>query len=338
MTDKVYIVITNFTGGWDHLRECLESLLRIEYPAYQIIVVDDYSRDDSIACFTEWAAEQDIMVMEFFDNGIASAADWDAPGIILIRSCKNRGFAGANNLALTHILHNYDFSYIWLLNNDTVVTPRALSELIFRLQEDQQAGMCGSTLLYYHDRKTIQALGGASFNKWTAVGRQICSNQAFSPEIDRRKVEQKLDYIHGASMLITGSFLKDIGLMNEEYFIYFEEIDWAIRAKGRYSLAWAPNSIVYHKAGITIGGGYHMNSVSSLFSDYYYFKNMLLFTRNFFPWAVPFVYLRQFVMLLQKIKGRQWPNARLLLKVMLGSRIKPETLPRYFPDKENDHV
>jgi len=320
------------------MRECLESLLLLKYPYCQIIVVDDASEDESAARLKEWAKMKNLLLKEFLDSGYSSNSESDEIPLVLIRSSRNRGFAGANNLAFSYALNKDDFAYIWLLNNDTVVAPDALGPMIRRLQESKHAGICGSTLLYYHDRQTIQTLGGASFNKWTGIGKQIFSNHTFNPTIDQTMVENKLDYIYGASMLITKSFLKEIGPMNEEYFIYFEEIDWAVRAKGRYQLAWAPGSLVYHKAGVTIGGGYRINSVSSLFSDYYYFKNMLRFTRNFFPWMLPFVYLRQLVMLFQKIKGRQWPNARLLLKVMLGRRIRPESLPRFCREKENSHV
>jgi hypothetical protein len=76
--------------------------------------------------------------------------------------------------------------------------------------------------------------------------------------------------------------------MEESYFLYFEELDWAMRAKGKFSLGYAPDSVIYHKEGATIGSN-HDRKGRSLLSDQYASRNRVLFTRRFMPWALPTV-------------------------------------------------
>ena len=95
-----------------------------------------------------------------------------------------------------------------------------------------------------------------------------------------------MNYVEGASMLVTRQFLEEIGIMCEDYFLYFEEADWAIRAEGRFKLAYAPESIVYHKVGGSIGTSSNP-AKKSYTCDYFNIRNRLLFTRRFYPTALP---------------------------------------------------
>lgn len=342
MTKKVYIIITNYTQGWRHLIECLESVYRMDYPNYQVIVSDDCSEDDGLSNVKQWSlgnaefnvshtnslrrfvaspVPKPIECIEFFDHDVIRPPAFPLTALLLIRSSLNRGYAGANNLGLKFALARSDFDYVWLLNNDTVVQPQALSELVKRMEERPDAGMCGSTLLYYHAPQVIQTLGGARFNKWTGIGRQLDKDRALSEAHDPEWIENKMDYVYGASLLVSNRFIEKVGLMSEDYFIYFEELDWVRRARGMFRLAYAPKSIVYHKAGVSIGGGYRPGSRGSTFSDYYYVRNTLRFTQRFHPWAMPTVYGRLALMLFQKIKGRQWVSASIILAILLGRQV-----------------
>ena len=349
MTKRVYVIITNFTQGWRHLIECLESVCRIDYPNYQVIVSDDRSEDDGLSHVKRWASgsitadvsqtnplrrlitppvPKPIECIEFSDTDLTHTTPLSSTALLLIRSSLNRGFAGANNLGLKYALARSDFDFVWLLNNDTVVEPQALSELVRRMEEKPDAGMCGSTLLYYHAPRVIQTLGGARFNRWTGIGRQLDKDRVLSDAHDPGWIEKEMDYVYGASLLVSKRFIENIGLMSEEYFIYFEELDWVRRARGTFGLAYAPKSIVYHKAGVSIGGGYRPGFPDSTFSDYYYVRNMLLFTQKFHPWAMPTVYGRLALMLFQKIKDRQWVSASLILAILLGRQIDINRLRR----------
>lgn len=148
---------------------------------------------------------------------------------------------------------------MWLLNNDTEVQPDSLTRLVERAQEDDSIGIVGSTLLYHHNRRRVQALGGARYNRWLGVAKHIGEGQNWDKikdNIRRDEIERQMDYVVGASMLVSRRFIEAVGLMSEDYSLYFEELDWAIRGKKKgFRLAWAPDSIVYHKEGATTGGG-----------------------------------------------------------------------------------
>lgn len=209
--------------------------------------------------------------------------------LIFIQIGENLGFAGGNNVGLRYALARDDFDYVWLLNNDTVIKPNALTEMVKRMQEKPDAGICGSTLPYYYEPEKIWALGGATYNKWLARQKHIGQDQPTNQAIDSKLIEHDIDYITGASMLVSRSFLKDIGLMNEEYFLYFEEPDWAARARKKYSMVYAPNSFVYHKAGVSTKTLDKLGKKS--ISEKLARRNRVLFTRKYFIWVLPIVFL-----------------------------------------------
>ena len=210
--------------------------------------------------------------------------------LILLQTGANLGFAGGNNVGLRYAMARDDFDYVWLLNIDTVIKSDALTQMISRIRERPDAGMCGSTIPFYHEPDKLWALGGATYNKLFARSRCIGLNQPVNINIDRKKIECRLKYLAGASILVSRSFLRDVGLLSEDYFLYFEELDWAVRAKGRYSMAYAPESIVYHKVSASTGKG--GTNKDNRVSEYFMFKSSLLFTYKYYPLFMPFVFTR----------------------------------------------
>ena len=239
------------------------------------------------------------------------------PQHVIIQSGANLGFAGGTNVGLRYALGR-DADYAWLLNNDTLVEPDALTQLVKRMQEKPDAGLCGSTLVYHHDRSRIQAYGGATYNKWLSTSRHIGQDAPRGEEVNTEEVEAQLDYLVGASCLVSRSFLDEIGLMSEDYFLYFEEVDWAARAKGRYALAFAPKSVVYHKEGGSIGSSSDGAKKSRL-ADYYGVRNRLLYTRKHAPEALPSVYSGLLVTLAKRVQRKQWARIPMILRLVLES-------------------
>ena len=293
---KVFIVILNWNGLEDTLA-CLESLRHLDYLNYEVIVVDNDSADGS----------EEVLRQRY-------------PQHIIIQSGANLGFAGGTNVGLRYALeHGAD--YAWLLNNDTLVEPDALTELVRRMQAKPGAGLCGSTLVYHHDRDKIQAYAGATYNKWLStshhIGQDAPRYQARhqeGQEVDVQAVEEKLDYLVGASCLASRPLLEEVGLMSEDYFLYYEEVDWATRAKGRYMLAFAPKSIVYHKEGGSIGSSSEGAKKSRL-ADYYGVRNRLLYTRIHAPEALPSVYLGLLITVANRVRRRQWARIPMILSL-----------------------
>ena len=290
---KVFIVILNWNGLEDTLA-CLSSLEHLDYPNFEVIIVDNDSSDGSEEVLRERYGQH-----------------------IVVQSGANLGFAGGTNVGLRYALeHGAD--YAWLLNNDTLVEPDALTELVKRMQERPDAGLCGSTLVYHHDRSRVQAYGGATYNKWLSTSRHIGQDAPRDEEVDAEEVEAQLDYLVGASCLVSRPFLEEVGLMSEDYFLYFEEVDWAARAKGRYKLAFAPKSVVYHKEGGSIGSSSDGAKKSRL-ADYYGVRNRLLYTRKHAPEALLSVYLGLLVTLAKRVQRKQWARIPMIIRLVFES-------------------
>jgi len=303
----VAIVIVNY-NGWQDTLECLESVFRLASPRYRVIVCDNGSTDGSMARIEAWAAgavEPDSVTAastgqftispvskpvpcKRYTRAAAEAggdAGLDLP-LVLVDCASNLGFAGGNNVGLRYVLAHGDFPYIWLLNNDTVVQPDALDHLVRRLEEVPAAGMCGSTLLYYDRPQRVQALGGGYYCKWLGLAWHQGRLKRASSPIDHRRAERWMNYVVGASLLVRRSFVETVGLLDESYFLYFEELDWALRGKAQFSLAYAPASAVFHKVGRSIGANSPPGQKSAL-SDYCNVRNRLYFTRRYYPYALP---------------------------------------------------
>ncbi len=324
---RVAIVLVNW-NGWRDTIECLESLLSLRYPDYRIVVCDNGSSDDSLCRISAWAQERGIRAPEYnrSEAEAGGSSDDAVPPITLIRNGSNLGFAGGNNVGLRYGLASGDFEYFWLLNNDTVLEPDALTRLVARMREEPSIGICGSTILNYKKRENILVLGGGRYISWLGLPWHHGRFYQYAPDIDRELAEKRMNYVEGASMLLSRRFLEQVGLMNEEYFLYFEELDWAMRARGRFWLGFAPASIVYHKVGASIGTS--SNPVrKSLICDYYNIRNRILFTRRFYPLALPTVYLVLVAELLLRLLCGRWKRAVMVLGLMLRGGSDLESRP-----------
>ena len=308
--------------------------LRLGLLPFRVIVCDNGSADGSVARILEWAdgrlqvdlASAPAVVRMLFRAPSAkplrcavveadcAALPDDDPPLTLVRVGRNAGFAGATNIALRLALTRTDCEYLWLLNNDTVIDTLAMSALVAGCAADPGIGLCGSTLLYYATPDIVQALGGATLDRRLGITRHIGEGSTWDPEA--ASSARRPDYIVGASMMATRAFVEAIGPLSEEYFLYYEELDWAMRARGRFRLGYAPKSIVYHKEGRSIGSG--RAAQRSALSDYYSGRNRVLFMRRYFPWAMPAVYGGMLVSILKRIRRGQPERARELWRIMMA--------------------
>ncbi|MCD6321982.1 MAG: glycosyltransferase family 2 protein, partial [Clostridiales bacterium] len=245
--------------------ECLESLLHSTYHNYQIVVVDNDSTDNSLSYFKAWADGQ-LSLFINRDNPLKylswphtvkpltqvhykqaelnlskyySKIRSTTEAIIFIETEKNRGYAAGNNIGLKWAAINDSFSYCWVLNNDTIVTRDCLKQLVSYAQDNHLA-ITGATLLDYHKPHAIQSLGG-HLNKFFGTSY---------PLKVETKLQEKLDYIEGASFFIDKDCLNSIGFFLEEYFLFFEEVDYCFRARHNHlQINTALKATVFHKAG-----------------------------------------------------------------------------------------
>lgn len=329
LVSRVYIILVNW-NGWRDTVECLESLLILEYHDFRIVVCDNGSSDESLHEIRYWADSHEIPYTEYqraeAESGGSLISD---PVLTLIRNDENLGFAGGNNVGSRYALARGDADYCWFLNNDTVVEPSALTHLVARIQQQPQVGICGSTILLYHERRRIQSLGGGHYCRWIGLPWHYGRFTRWGGEINQQWAEVWMNYVEGASMLVSRQFLDVVGLLCEDYFLYFEEADWAIRAKGRFSLGYAPQSIVYHKVGGSIGTSSNPARMSYT-SDYFNIRNRLLFTRRFYPAALPTVWLVIVGSLLLRLCLGKWDRVKMIYRLLCDSSDQPhDMMPEY---------
>lgn len=331
MTPNVHIIVLNW-NGWRDTIECLGSLFHQDYPDYSVVICDNGSSDNSLQKIAEWAKgqisaesgnpqlshlilpphETPIAYHELTRKEAESGVANRRPRLTLIQNAANVGFAAGNNVGLRYALGNPTCQYCWLLNNDTVVRPRALSAMVRLMQQKPEIGICGSLNLDYYNPSVVQAQGGMTYNRWT--GRVRKEPLRLINDLDTRTAG--MDYVNGASMLVSRALIEKVGLMEESYFLYFEELDWAMRAKGKFTLGYAPDSVIYHKQGATIGSDPDRRG-RSLLSDQYLSRNRVLFTRRFIPWALPTVLTSVCIAAAERFCTGDVNRARLMLSYML---------------------
>jgi GT2 family glycosyltransferase len=324
--NRVYVILVNW-NSWGDTLECLESLLRLEYPEFRIVVCDNGSSDDSLDRIKTWAEYHAVSCIECQRAVAESGGDRTVdPLLTLIRNGENLGFAGGNNVGILYGMSRGAVDYYWLLNNDTVVEPDSLTHLVARMQQNQTIGICGSTIRLYHDRDRIQAMGGGYYCRWIGLPWHYGRFTQRRGKIDQQRAESRMNYVEGASMLVSCQFLDSIGLLCEDYFLYFEEADWAIRAIRRFTLGYASQSVVYHKVGSSIGTSSNPGR-KSYTCDYYNIRNRLMFTRQFYPSALPTVRLVIVGALLLRLCMGKWDRAVMIFRLLCGDTNLPHEIP-----------
>jgi hypothetical protein len=317
---KAYIIILNY-NSWKDTIECLESVLKNDYDNYQVIVVDNDSPNNSMEYIINWAeGKQEVIYcassqlkhlsqpcepkpLEYIyytkeqaiHGGDIGKEEKHKNPIIFIQAGENGGFAAGNNIGIQYALAKDDFEYIWLLNNDTVITRESLCSLIdYASKED--VGICGSVLMYYHDPIKVQAYG-ATLNKFFGTCKQIK---------DKKEIEHKLNSVIGASFFIQKKVIDKIGLLPEDYFLYMEETDYCFNAKRcGFKLGSAIESIVYHKEGASIGSSSKDNNNKSEFADLLSIKNRIKFHRKYLGGGIGLC-VGLFITILNRLKRRQY--------------------------------
>lgn len=263
MKVRTYIVLVNWNGGEDTL-ECLESLLQLEDPDFRVVVVDNGSMDGSVDLITKWAARKDSKYPHsnneesandsIFLTVISGSEIKCAPHskITIIDANSNIGFAAANNLGMRFASGDAGATYFWILNNDTTVDSKALTRQVASMNDDPTIGMLGARLMFYYSPEEVQGLaGGFHLNRARGYHIGLGLQKADLPAI--RDVEGQMSYVLGASMFVPRSLFDEVGGMSEAYFLYFEELDWARRMPSHLRLASAPDAVVWHKEGGSIG-------------------------------------------------------------------------------------
>lgn len=328
------IVIVNYNNPADTI-ECIQSLLYLKRNDSIIVLVDNSDDIKSVSAIKNWldnpvkvatlsqASEDQVDPLDkpvyayFEENELEQVKISDHINGIVIIKAVNRGFAAANNLAISTIIKE-DFPWIWLLNSDTVVPANTLQLVVPKLQSlDANTGLVANTLCYYHRPDTLQGTYGIYSPKFATASHHLAdANKADVQMPD--KILGDNEYPIGASLFVKTAFVKDVGLMSEAYFIYFEEIDWVIRGQKKgWNAAYLAGVPVYHKEGASIKSS---KTVKSLLADMYSVRNRLLFTRLYFKEHLPMVNAGILLTVANRIKRRQFKRAGVILKYLLTKK------------------
>ena len=287
---RVSIVILNW-NGWEDTTECLESVYQINYPNFDVIVVDNASEDDSLekirdycsgnlkveSSFFKYNSEnKPIKVMEYsedFENSQESLKIENSTPLQLtiIKNKKNSGFPGGNNVGMKYALKFFNPDYILLLNNDTVVEENFLGELIEKGESREDIGILGPKIYFYDEPNTIWS-AGCKISWKLSRGIQIGTNEIDKGQYD---TEKEVEYVSGSAFLIKKEVIEKIGLMDETYFLYFEESDWTLRANQEgYKSLYVPKAHIWHKVSRSGGG------ISKPIGLYYITRNRWIFMKK----------------------------------------------------------
>lgn len=221
--NRTAIILLNW-NSYEHTANCIQSLQKCAGEGFDIIVVDNGSQDGSIQ-----------KLQQEFDR------------VIFLPFEINHGFAGGNNRGFQYALEK-NYEYVMMLNNDVFVEPNFLFHLVNYMDFHNEAGAIQPKIFFNNDRTKVWNGGSryASFFGWTY------SKNYMRKESDLQKTLHAVDWITGCALLIRTSILKEIGLLNENFFIYYEDVDLSFRIKkAGYKLIFHPDSVIYHIAGMS---------------------------------------------------------------------------------------
>jgi len=242
-----YPLVSIVAVNYDHPEvtcDFIESLQKITYPNFEVIIVDNKSPHDDPSIIKE-----------------------RYPNVIFYPSHVNWGFAGGNNQGIMRARGEY----VLLLNNDTVVDKGFLEPLVIKMRSDPTIGAVSPKIRFFYDPEIIQYAGFLPLNKFTVRNAAVGYKEKDTGQYD---TDRETAYAHGAAMMVPMEVIKKIGLMSYIFFLYYEEADWSFRIKREgYKIWYVHNSIVYHKESISTG------KLSAL-KIYYLNRNRLVFMRR----------------------------------------------------------
>jgi len=285
---SVCVIILNW-NGWQDTLECLQSLVYAASTPETIVVVDNGSNDESLSKIIDWGRKnlEKVIVMTIEE----SKKDFNRkalPDLLVLTSDSNLGFSGGNNPAIAWGLAQKEFDFFWVLNNDTVVLPDSLANMIYCARATT-AGIIGATIVHKKGNwDVVQCAGGCRYYPLTTIFKFVLAETELEL-IKDHPGELRLDYIYGASFFVRRDVFIECGLFNEEYFLFYEEADLCKRAEHKgFALFWCRESIVAHKGGHNTDKRNSADKEKVILKNYHENLSTLLFTRRFYKNMLPF--------------------------------------------------
>jgi GT2 family glycosyltransferase len=246
MQPTVNIIVLNYNSRDDTL-DCLRSLQHLTYSPVQVTIVDNGSTDGSVEAIQE-----------------------QFPEMTLIATGENLGFTGGNNIGIERALEA-GVDYIMLLNNDTIVAPDMIDIMVAAMQADPTIGVTGPMIYYYDKPDIIWSAGGAI--DWKHGTTQMIG----IGEDDKGQfgmATREVDFVTGCALLARRDTWEKAGLLDDKFFMYYEETEWCVRARrAGFGVAQVPLAMMWHKISIE-------ERATSPRTYYYMTRNRLLFLRH----------------------------------------------------------
>lgn len=241
-------LVSIITVNWNNTTVTCEFLASIKeqntYENIEVIIVDNASGEDP--------TQQFLSVY---------------PTAKAIRNQANLGFSGGNNTGIRAASGDF----LFLVNNDTEFTPGLIESLVDVFRENTDAGIVCPKFHYYFSKGTIEYAGYRPVNIFTGRNGMIGMGEQDKGQYDSIK---KTNYAHGGGMMVSRKAMEKVGLMPEEFFLYYEEFDWSVQFKKKgYAIYFQPKALIYHKESMTTGK-------ASPLKTFYLTRNRILFMRR----------------------------------------------------------
>lgn len=305
----IYIVVLNWNSAKETIA-CLKSLVNLDdFNNIRIIVCDNDSDVNSIKQIESYLSD-------FYGNDYISLNEDETltykidKKFYFIKNFKNYGYAGGNNIGIRFALQFADMEYVWILNNDTIVKEDSLNQMLIKIKSDHKYGVVGSRLVEMGNKIKVQGIGGI-INTWLCTTKEIGSDYKIDDEINEIYYENKIDYVIGASLLISKNCLNKVGLLCEEYFLYYEEIDYCNRVKLEgFKVGISSKSLVFHELGASTGKG------KSIIADFCSVRNRLIVSRKFYNEKYLFTYLSLFLVIFNRLRKMEVKKSLNIFKIL----------------------
>ena len=243
----VYLLVLNYKG-FDDTVECVDNLLQQGYDNFKIVVLDNDSQDSSF----EKLAEK-------------------YPDLLVVQTGANLGYAGGNNVGI-RLAQQAGAKYVGVLNNDITADPFMVNKIVEAMEQDEKLAMTGPVILEW-DRDIVQS-AGARISLYTGDSIFYHQGEIFDELKQKDTAQYKLNDLGGAALFVRTEVLEKIGLIPEDYFLFYEETEWCLKAKkAGFKLACVPTTFIHHKESSSIG------KVDGLRAEYMT-KNQKLFVKR----------------------------------------------------------
>jgi hypothetical protein len=278
MEPSVYFILINWNGSGDTL-ECLESISRLAYPNYSVVVVDNASTDNSPALIREWARQKAVAVSEYAyasheegvkEESIQPAGRGPLKRLLLVSSSYNTGFCEGNNIGM-RLACAMQADYVFIVNNDTVLDSYVVRHLVSAAQSRREGGLF-SPLICYADEPNKIWWGGGEFNKWLKPRYRL---QGEHRNVLRDRGLTETGWASGCATFMSVETFTKYGGFDEGFFIWCDEWDLSLRIKqAGLKLFLVPQAILYHRVGKSLG-------ITSPLVFFYSLRNMLVLRRRY---------------------------------------------------------